>query len=59
MEDFVSMDEEEGIEELLHDLLDLSQGEMELTTLQQASEIMLTEVQHQVDTALVTIVWCF
>ena len=53
------MDEEEGIEELLHDLLDLSQGKMELTTFQQASQIMLTEVQHQVDTPLVTIVWCF
>lgn len=56
MEYLVPVDEEEGIEELLYHLLDLPKREVDLPTLQQPSQVMLTEVQHQVYATLVTIV---
>lgn len=46
MEDLVTMYEEESIEKLLNELFDLSQGEVNLSTLQQTSQIMLTKIQH-------------
>ena len=55
------MDEEESIEKLLNELFDLSQGEVNLSTLQQTGQIMLTKIQHQINTAFITIVrslWC-
>lgn len=51
----VPVDVIESIEEHLHDLLDLGQGELDICVAQQPCQVMLTEVKHQVDVAFVSV----
>lgn len=43
------------VQQHLHDLLNLSQGEFNISVAQQSSEVMLTEIKHQIDAALITV----
>lgn len=43
------------IQQHLHDLLNLSQGEFNISVAQQSSEVMLTEIKHQIDAAFITV----
>lgn len=52
----ISVDVVESIKQHLHDLLDLCQRELYIGITQQTSEVMLTEVKHQVDAAFVSVV---
>lgn len=51
----VSVDVVQSIEQHLHDLLDLCQGELHIGIAQQPGQVMLTEVKHQVDAAFVSV----
>lgn len=51
----VSVDIVQSIEQHLHDLLDLCKGELDIGVAQQPSQVMLTEVKHQVDAAFVSV----
>lgn len=55
MPHLVSVDVVQSIEQHLHDLLDFCQGELYISIAQQASQVMLTEVKHQVDAAFVSV----
>lgn len=50
------MDVVQAVEQHLHDLLDLRQGELDIRIAQETGQVVLTEVKHQVDAALVAIV---
>lgn len=52
------MDVVQAVEQHLHDLLDLRQGELDIRIAQETGQVVLTEVKHQVDAALVAIVQC-
>lgn len=54
----VSVDVVQAVEQHLHDLLDLRQGELDIRIAQETGQVVLTEVKHQVDAALVAIVQC-
>lgn len=54
----VSVDVVQSIEQHLHDLLDLGQGELDVGIAQQPSQVVLTEVKHQVDAAFVSVELC-
>ena len=49
------MDVVQSVEQHLHDLLNLCQGELDVSVTQQASQVVLTEVKHQVDAAFVSV----
>ena len=51
----VSVDVVQSIEQHLHDLLDLCQGELNVGVAQQPGQVVLTEVKHQVDAAFVSV----
>lgn len=55
MPHLVSVDVVQSIEQHLHDLLDLCQGELYIGIAEQPSQVMLTEVKHQVDAAFVSV----
>lgn len=55
MPHLVSMDVVQSIEQHLHDLLDLCQGELYIGIAQQPGQVVLTEVKHQVDAAFVSV----
>lgn len=50
------MNEEQGVEELLHDGLDLSEGEPDLLAAEEPSKVMLTELKNKVDATLLAVV---
>lgn len=52
------MDVVQSIQQHLHNLLDLSEGELHISVAEQTSQVMLTEVKHQVDAALVSVELC-
>ena len=54
MEDLVVVDVVEALEDLLHHLLDLGQGELHTNIAQQAGQVVLAEVKDQVERCLVT-----
>ena len=56
MEDLVVVDVVESLEDLLHHLLDLGQGELHTNVAQQASQIVLAEVEDQVEGCFVPVV---
>ena len=56
MEDLVVVDVVEALEDLLHHLLDLGQGELHTNVAQQASQIVLAEVKDQVEGSFVSVV---
>lgn len=45
----------EAIQQHLHDLFDLRQGELHMGIAEQARQVVFTEVKYQVDAALVSI----
>ena len=49
------MDVVESIQQHLHHLLDLREGELHVSIAEQAREVMLTEVKYQVYAALVSV----
>lgn len=51
----VSVDVVESIQQHLHDLLNLRQCELNVGIAQQAGQIVLAEIKHQVYAALVTV----
>lgn len=51
----ISVDVVQSIKQHLHDLLDFCQGELYIGITQQSSQVVLTEVKHQVDAAFVPI----
>lgn len=55
MSRLVSVDVVQSIEQHLHDLLDLCQGELYIGITQQPGQVVLTEVKHQVDAAFVSV----
>ena len=56
MEDLVVVDVVESLEDLLHHLLDLGQGELHTNVAQQAGQIVLAEVKDQVEGSFVPVV---
>lgn len=54
----ISVDVVQSIEQHLHNFLDLSQGELHISVAEQTGQVMLTEVKHQVDAALVSVELC-
>ena len=56
MEDLVVVDVVEALEDLLHHLLDLGQGELHTNVAQQAGQIVLAEVKDQVEGCFVPVV---
>ena len=56
MEDVVAVDVEQGVEQLLDDALDFGEGELDLLTAEESCHVVLTELQHEIDTAFVSIV---
>jgi len=52
------MDEVESTDELMHNFLDFSQGELHGRVVQQTSEIMFTELKDKVECTPVTVVLC-
>ena len=56
MEDLVVMDVVEALEDLLHHLLDLRQRELHIDIAQQASKVVLAEVEDQVEGCFVPVV---
>ena len=45
-----------SIKELLYNIFDFTQREMDFFTFKKTSQIMLTEIQHQVNTSFVSII---
>jgi len=43
------------VEQHLHDLLDLCQRELHIRVAQQPGQVVLTEVEHQVDAAFISV----
>ena len=56
MDDLVGVDEVEALKHLLHHLLDLLQGELDIEIAEEASQVVLAEVEHKVEGGLVSIV---
>ena len=56
VDDLVGVDEVESLEHLLHHLLDLLQGELDIEVGQESGQIVLTEVKDQVEGGLVPVV---
>lgn len=54
----IPVDVVQPIEQHLHNFLDLSEGELHISVAEQTSQVMLTEVKHQVDAALVSVELC-
>ena len=54
MDDLVGMDEEQSFAHLLHDLLDLSQGELDVNIGEQAGQVVLAKVKHEIKCSLVS-----
>lgn len=52
----VPVDVVQSVEQHLHHLLDLRQGELDVGIAQEAGQVVLTEVKHQVDAAFVAVV---
>lgn len=44
-----------SVQQHLHHLLNLSQSEFNISVAQQTSEVVLTEIKHQIDAALITV----
>lgn len=44
-----------AVQQHLHDLLNLSQREFNISVAQQSGEVMLTEIKHQIDAALIAV----
>ena len=57
MEYLVTVNEVQSIQQLLHHFLNLSQGKLDVGIAEQTSQVMLTELKHQEECALETIVW--
>ena len=56
VKDLLAVDEVETIEQLLHHFLDFSQAELDIDIGEETSQIMFTEVKHQVKCGLVPVV---
>lgn len=54
----ISVDVVQSIQQHLHNFLDLSEGEFHICIAEQTGQVMLTEVKHQVDAALVSVELC-
>lgn len=52
VQDLIAVYEVKSVEQLLHDLLDLPQGELDVDVAQQARQVVLAEVKHQVERGL-------
>ena len=55
MQDLVAVDVVQAVHQLLHHLLDLRQGEDDVVVAKQSCQVMLTELEHQVESALVAV----
>ena len=56
MDDLVGVDEVEALKHLLHHLLDLLQGELDIEVGEEPGQVMFTEVKDQVESGLVPVV---
>ena len=52
----ITVDIEEGGEELEHDGFDLRQRELDLLAVEQACEVVLTEVTHKINASFIPVV---
>ena len=53
VDDLVIVDEEEALTHLLHNLLDLVETELHIDVAEQTSQVVLAEVEHKIESALV------
>ena len=53
--DLVPVDVVKPIQQHLHDLFDLGQGELHVGVAEQPRQVMLAEIEHQVNAALVAV----
>ncbi len=58
MKNLAAVDEEQSVQQLVHDFLDLAQAELDVRVAEEAGEVMLAEFKHQEEGTFEAIVRC-